>query len=301
MDLLIEQFTAYLKIEKNASPHTLEGYCHDLAEFARFLAAQMSVDMHQVDPGQADYLTVRRFLAELQQKGLNKATMARKLAALRSFYRYLSREELVPANPMLNISTPKLDKKLPQFLYYPEMEALLHAPDNSPAGQRDKALLETIYGGGLRVSELVGLNIRDIDFAIGYARVFGKGAKERIVPLGRPALQALQTYLSGGRLSLAAKFSGQEDGIFLNKYGTRLSDRSVRNIVDKYVAQVSVQRKISPHTLRHSFATHLLEGGADLRSVQELLGHVKMSTTQIYTHITKARMKNVYEKSHPRA
>jgi len=306
MDLLLEQFMAYLRIEKNASAHTLESYSHDLEEFARHLAGEPSdgggeIDLGSVDPVNVDYLSVRRFLAKLQQRGLNKSTMARKVAALRSFYRYLSREGLVEKNPMLHIHTPKRDKKLPKFLYYQEMESLLQAPDSSPMGQRDKALLETVYAGGLRVSELVALNTGDIDFTFGYARIFGKGGKERVAPLGKPALEALHSYINSGREDQLAKGIKKEEAIFLNKFGTRLSGRSVRNIINKYVDQIALEKKISPHTLRHSFATHLLEGGADLRSVQELLGHVKMSTTQIYTHVTKGRMKAVYEKSHPRA
>lgn len=308
MDLLVEQFIAYLRIEKNASSHTLEGYSYDLGEFARHLAGEPSEDggetaLSNVDPIHVDYLSVRRFLAKLQKRGLDRATIARKVAALRSFYRYLSREGLVETNPMLHINTPKRDKKLPKFLYYQEMESLLQAPDSSPMGQRDKALLETIYAGGLRISELVGLNLTDLDFIFGYARVYGKGGKERIAPLGKPALEALHSYINCGRRDQSAKEESEEKekALFLNKFGTRLSGRSVRNILNKYVEQIALEKKISPHTLRHSFATHLLEGGADLRSVQELLGHVKMSTTQIYTHVTKARMKAVYQKSHPRA
>lgn len=339
MDLLLEQFMTYLRVEKNASEHTLEGYNYDLEEFARFLAEESAssgkgtgTDPEKTDPGPADsdsvivtvdpgkadplhvnYLTIRRFLARLQQRGLNKTTMARKVASLRSFYRYLSREEIIETNPMLHITTPKREKKLPKFLYYQEMEALLSAPDSSPMGQRDRALLETVYASGLRVSELVGLNITDVDYLFGYVRVFGKGRKERIVPLGKPSLDALQFYINAGRRDQLAKGKDndndsdkdkdgeKEKALFLNKFGTRLSARSVRNIINKYVEQIALEKKISPHTLRHSFATHLLEGGADLRSVQELLGHVNMSTTQIYTHVTKGRMKAVYERSHPRA
>lgn len=240
-------------------------------------------------------------MAQLQEKGLSKSTVARKLAALRSFYRYLTREEIINANPMTNVTTPKLEKRLPKFLYYQEVEALLNAPDASNQGQRDKAILETIYGGGLRVSELVGMNMGDIDFSLGYARVFGKGSKERIVPLGGAALRALKQYISCGRKELEAKSISRQEALFLNKYGGRLSARSVRNIVNKYVAQAALTQKISPHALRHSFATHLLEAGADLRSVQELLGHVKMATTQVYTHVTKKQLKTVYQKTHPRA
>lgn len=301
MDLLLERFVAYLKVEKNASEHTLAGYGHDLVEFGEFLAGDAATDLSQVDVSGVDHLTVRRFLSELRQKGLGKATIARKMAALRSFYHYLAREEIIKANPMLSVTTPKLDKRLPKFLYYHELEALLDAPDSSPQGERDRAILETIYGSGLRVSELVGLNTRDVDFSFTYARVFGKGSKERIVPMGGAALRAIKTYLSSGRPIQEAKSNARQDAMFLNKFGTRLSDRSVRNIVNKYVEIAALRQKISPHTLRHTFATHLLEGGADLRSVQELLGHVKMSTTQIYTHVTKTHMKAVYQKTHPRA
>ncbi|MGI6713404.1 MAG: tyrosine recombinase XerC [Bacillota bacterium] len=301
LDLLLEQFTAYLKVEKNVSPHTLEGYSHDLLEFAYFLAEQKSCQIEELKPDEVEYPSVRQFLAVLQKKGLKKTTIARKLASLRSFFRFLSQEELVTRNPVKHVETPKLEKKIPRFLYYQQIERLLNAPDNTPQGQRDKAILETIYAGGLRVSELVGLDIDAIDFAIGYARVFGKGAKERVVPLGKPALEALKAYLDHGRTVLAAKSAAYQTALFLNKYGTRLTARSIRNIVTKYVDKVALEEKVSPHTLRHSFATHLLDGGADLRSVQELLGHVKMSTTQIYTHVTKARMKSVYQKTHPRA
>jgi len=298
---MLEQFTAYLKVEKNASPHTLEGYNHDLLEFAEFLAEEKSCRVEDLDPKDVNYHTVRRFLAQLQLKGLAKTTAARKLASLRAFYRFLSREDLITVNPMKSVVTPKLEKKLPKFLYPDQVMRLLEAPDNSPSGQRDKAILETIYGGGLRVSELVGLNITDLYFSLGYVRVWGKGSKERIVILGGPAWQALDKYLTGGRKKLERKHTAGDSAVFLNKYGSRLSARSVRNIINKYVEQTALQEKISPHTLRHTFATHLLEGGADLRSVQEMLGHVKMSTTQIYTHVTKSHIKTVYQKSHPRA
>ncbi|MGI6678525.1 MAG: tyrosine recombinase XerC [Dehalobacterium sp.] len=302
MDILVEQFMAYLQMEKQASPHTLEAYGHDLEEFTSFLIHDGNVS-EQINLSQVDYLTVRRFLAQLQHKGLSRTSLARKLAALRSFYNYLTREEIIEKNPMIMISTPKKDKKLPHFLYIKEMEKLLSAPDQSPMGQRDRAILETIYAGGLRVSELVSLNIHDVDFNLGYVRVFGKGKKERIALLGIPAMYAIKDYLYNGRSDQTAQNQRykEENALFLNKFGTRLSARSVRNIVNKYVEQIALSKKISPHTLRHTFATHLLEGGADLRSVQELLGHVNMSTTQIYTHVTKGRMKAEYLKSHPRA
>lgn len=300
MDLLIEQFMVYLQVEKNASSHTLSCYGGDLSEFSCFLTEDNSQKTDQIEILSVDYLIIRRFLANLQKKGLNKATIARKISALRSFFRYLAREELIPSNPMLHIHTPRGEHKLPKFLYYTEMEALLNAPDSSPSGERDRALLETIYAGGLRVSEAVGLDLLDVDFSLECAKAYGKGGKERIVLLGKPALLAIEKYLTHGRRVLVKQNPHPEQALFLNKFGKRLSDRSVRNVVNKYVQQISLDKSISPHTLRHSFATHLLEGGADLRSVQELLGHVKISTTQIYTHVTKAHLKEVYDKFHPR-
>ena len=296
----LDNFIVYLKVEKNASPRTQESYQSDIWQFTDFLAEELDVPGEHVTPKQVDHLVVRKYLALLQKKGLHRSTIARKLAGIRSFFRYLCREEIIVINPMLRISTPKLEKRLPEFLYEDEITLLLEAPDSgTPAGLRDKAILEVLYSSGLRVSELVGLDIADIDMEMEYVRAMGKGSKERVVPLGTYALRAVNRYLKEGRTLLQGN---QVTGaLFLNRSGGRLTARSVRDIVAKYVKQVSIQRKISPHTLRHSFATHLLDRGADLRSVQELLGHVKMSTTQIYTHVTKQKLKSVYEKTHPRA
>lgn len=300
MYTFIDSFIVYLKVEKNASPRTQESYQRDIWQFVDFMADEFKVSGEQVTPGQVDHLSVRRYLAELQKKGLHRSTIARKLAALRSFYRFLSREEVVSGNPMLRVSTPKLEKRLPEFLYEDEIRSLMEAPDTKKAsGLRDRAILEVLYSSGLRVSELVGMDTGDSDLEFEYVRVMGKGAKERIVPMGSYAIKALTGYLADGRPQLTGK--QMTGALFLNRSGGRLTARSVRNIVDKYVKHVSIQRRISPHTLRHSFATHLLDGGADLRAVQELLGHVKMSTTQIYTHVTKQKLRSVYEKSHPRA
>ena len=296
----LDNFIVYLKVEKNASPRTQESYQSDIWQFTDFLAEELDVPGEHVTPKQVDHLVVRKYLALLQKKGLHRSTIARKLAGIRSFFRYLCREEIIIINPMLRISTPKLEKRLPEFLYEDEITLLLEAPDSgTPAGLRDKAILEVLYSSGLRVSELVGLDIADIDMEMEYVRAMGKGSKERVVPLGSYAIRAVNRYLKEGRTLLQGN---QVTGaLFLNRSGGRLTARSVRDIVAKYVKQVSIQRKISPHTLRHSFATHLLDRGADLRSVQELLGHVKMSTTQIYTHVTKQKLKSVYEKTHPRA
>ncbi len=300
MYTLIDNFIVYLKVEKNASPRTIESYQTDIWQFIDYLAEELKLPGEVVRPERVDHLLVRKYLALLQRKGLSRTTIARKLAGLRSFFRFLCREEILAVSPVAQVSTPKLEKRLPKFLYQDEAQALMEAPDTGmPAGLRDKAILEVLYSSGLRVSELVNLETGDVDLSVGYLRVMGKGSRERIVPMGSYAINAVRKYLSDGRPSLLGKSACKS--LFLNKTGGPLSARSVRNLVDKYVNQVSIRYKISPHTLRHSFATHLLDGGADLRSVQELLGHVKMSTTQIYTHVTKEKLREVYEKNHPRA
>jgi integrase/recombinase XerC len=240
----------------------------------------------------------------LQEKGYDRRSIARKLSAIRSFLRYLNREELLEDKTWHNVSTPRVGKKLPIFLYPEEMLRLLDAPDvQTPAGQRDAAILEVLYASGVRVSELVALNVQDLDLHLGQFIVKGKGARERMVPLGRFACNAVQRYLQNARPLLLRKNSAGEleKALWLNKYGTRLSDRGVRRLVEKYVRQAGLSHGISPHSIRHTFATHLLNAGADLRAVQELLGHINLSTTQIYTHLTRERLKEVYHDAHPRA
>ncbi len=295
----LDNFIIYLKVEKNASPRTVESYQQDIWQFIDFMSDDLKIPGEQVHPRDVNHLVVRKHLAILQRNGLKRTTIARKMASLRAFFRFLNREEIIAVNPIMDVSTPKMQKRLPQVLYQDEAWMLVEAPDTrNPAGLRDRAIMETLYSSGLRVSELVGMNFKDVDFSLGFIRVMGKGAKERIVPLGSYASSALERYINAGRPALNKK---NIEALFLNKNGGRLTARSIRNIIDKYVGQVSIQRKISPHTLRHSFATHLLDGGADLRTVQELLGHVKMSTTQIYTHVSKEKLMSVYEKNHPRA
>lgn len=299
MYAFLDNFIIYLKVEKNASSRTIESYQNDIWQFIDFLSTELNIPGEQVIPDCVNHLIVRKHLALLQKSGLKRTTIARKMASLRAFFRFLNREEIVTTNPVTGVSSPKLQKRLPRVLYQDEAWALVQAPDGTnPAGLRDRAILEVLYSSGLRVSELVGMDLGSVDLSLGYVRVMGKGAKERIVPLGSYACNALENYLNRGR-----PYLGKDSGtaLFLNKYGGRISARSIRNIVDKYVAQVSIQKKLSPHSIRHSFATHLLDGGADLRTVQELLGHVKMSTTQIYTHVSKEKLMNVYEKNHPRA
>lgn len=286
----VETFVNYLKVEKNASGHTIKNYLVDLKAFETFLAGK--------DLDTVDHFTLRRYLAEMRSKSFAKRTIARKLASLRSFFRFLYREGYIKKNPTTALSTPKLDKKLPVFLDVGKVEKLVQSPlTDTVDGLRDRAILETLYSTGMRVSELVGLNSRSIDFISGVVKVFGKGSKERLTPIGEPAIAAIQRYIDN-RDEHPVK---DRDAVFLNKSGRRLTDRSVRRIVDKYVTKCAIEEKISPHSLRHSFATHLLDRGADLRSVQELLGHANLSTTQIYTHVTAERLKAVYDKAHPRA
>lgn len=290
MNRYVEKFLTFLEIEKNYSPHTILNYKLDLVEFVDFLDGKL---LEKVE-----YNDFRRFLAQLRSRQFKPRTLARKLSSIRSLFKFLQREGHIKENPAILLMTPKLDKTLPKFLSEIEMTQLIESPDFTKiAGQRDRAIFETLYSSGLRVSELVGLNVEHIDFIGNVVKVMGKGKKERIVPIGDKALKEIRGYLQK-RPVLA---EGKERAVFLNKSGKRLTDRSVRNIINKHLLTTSVKMKVSPHVMRHSFATHLLNRGADLRSVQELLGHVNLSTTQIYTHVTTDRLKSVYDKAHPHA
>ena len=283
MKQYLDKFLTYLEIEKNYSKHTIINYQLDLEFFFQFL--------QQTPIEKIDYLLLRRFLAHLRDKQHRPRTLARKLSSLRSFFKFLRREGLIKNNPAVLIMSPKLDKILPKFLTEGDMQKYIEAPNlEKQLGRRDRAILETLYSTGIRVSELVGLNIEDIDFISNIIKVAGKGKKERLVPIGNKALEAIQDYLDHKK--------HESRTLFLNKNGTRLSARGVCNMTHKYIQFISADRKISPHVLRHSFATHLLDRGADLRSVQELLGHVNLSTTQIYTHVTDKQLKEVHDKFH---
>jgi len=286
MNKYIEKFLSYLEIEKNYSPHTLLNYRLDLQEFAKFLGS---------DPVESiQYSTLRRFLAQMRERNLKPRSVARKLSSLRSFFKYLQREKVIKSNPAALLVTPKLDKPLPHFLSEAEAVQLIEAPKSDKiSDQRDRAIFEALYSTGMRVSELVGLDVEDVDFISNIVRVMGKGRKERIIPIGDTALESMKDYVDHR--------PHESKAMFLNRSGTRLSDRSVRNIINKFILKESVRQHVTPHMFRHSFATHLLNRGADLRSVQELLGHVNLSTTQIYTHLTTDKLKNVYDKAHPRA
>ena len=300
MDRLAEKFLVYLKAEKNYSPHTLTSYANDLKAFYAFAAPEPIES--------ADKLRLRAFLSELSEKGFSKRTLSRRMAALRTFFRFLVREGHLAKSPMAAMKNPKQEKRLPMVLEENEVTRLLEAPEDDVAGLRDRAILETLYSTGMRVSELVKLDLEKVDFIGGVCRVMGKGSKERICPIGDRALRAIRQYLqTRGGSPPAGRRAGASGGkaVFLNhspnQEGSRLTDRSVRRTVNKYIELTCRREKISPHTLRHSFATHLLDRGADLKSVQELLGHENLSTTQIYTHVSTKRLKEAYEKAHPRA
>jgi integrase/recombinase XerC len=292
MEKRAQDFLTYLQGEKNASNHTLKNYGTDLREFFSFLEKKKLEEI--------SYLDIRSFLAFLKARSYSKSSIARKLACLRSFFKYLTRENILKTNPAAGIATPKREKRLPLFLDPDEVAKLLDAPSkNTWEEKRDRAILETFYSSGLRVSELVGLNHEDVDFFGGLLRVRGKGRKERIVPIGEVAVKAIQGYLQQN----APKDGdpGFKKPLYINRSGGRLTDRSIRRMILKYVRRIALNKEVSPHTLRHSFATHMLDRGADLRSVQELLGHENLSTTQIYTHVTTKRLKEAYDAAHPRA
>jgi len=284
----INGFLNYLKTERNYSPHTTSNYRRDLFFLTAFLKDR-----------EINRLTAREYLVQLEKRSFARRSIARKLSAARSFFRYLLREKLTEGNPFDLLLTPKIQKKLPNFLYPEEMAKLLKAPNPDPLGTRDRAIIELLYGSGIRVAELVDLNINELDLSEGEIRVFGKGAKERIVLFGSLAAKALNNYISGARPQLLA--GRKSPALFLGRLGTRLTARQIERLIRFYAKKSGITKKVTPHTLRHSFATHLLDGGADLRMVQELLGHVSLSTTQVYTHVTKDRLKKVYDHAHPRA
>jgi len=296
MDKYLDKFITYLIAEKNASPYTIKNYRHDIGQFLGFLKEQGIDSWDGVDR-----YVLRRYLARLQAGGYVKASITRRISELRSFCRYLVREDILDANPIRVISSPKVPKRLPDYLAPQQVKALLAAPDATvPQGQRDRAIMEVLYASGLRVSELVSLNLSNLDLQHGVLRVWGKGAKERLALLGEPACRALEHYIQDGRSKLIKEHRAT-NALFLNRLGSRLSTRSVSNILDKYAKLAGLERRVTPHVMRHTFATHLLDGGADLRTVQELLGHANLSTTQIYTHVSQARAKEVYRRAHPRA
>lgn len=292
-DQALALFDGQLKTQ-NRSENTVIAYHNDIAQFINYLGHEKGYDPGEISLEEVSVEWVRSFLGDLTDQGLERKSMARKLAALRSFFKFLCREGYFDRSPVQRISSPKIGKKLPEFLYLEQMEKLLQAPDcTTLLGARDQVILELLYGSGLRVSELAGLNQEDVDQDQMLLRVRGKGKKERIVPITNYALKAIQNYLSMRENSQRA--------LLLNYQGSRLSVRSIRRILDKLAMGAGLPQHIHPHMLRHSFATHLLDGGADLRSVQELLGHAKLSSTQIYTHLTREHLRQVYDETHPHA
>ncbi len=330
---IVQDFLGYLEHEKHFSQHTSKCYGADLAQFSEFVSSQSGQDSdgpdtapHEVispwstqSSGAATALetqtetkleqmllaidanTVRRYMAQLNQRQYSKSTVARKLATLRSFYKFLVRRSHLTSNPVTAVKTPKQEKKLPKFLEYEDVQRLLNTPPaDTWLGARDRAIMEVLYSTGMRVSELVALNMDDVDFLGEVIHVRGKGKKERISPIGSTALQAIQHYIEFRNRRMENDSNFDPRVLFANKHGQRLSTRSVRRKMDKYLKMAGLDPSISPHTLRHSFATHMINNGADLRSVQELLGHQSLSTTQVYTHLTTSRIKDVYDSAHPR-
>jgi integrase/recombinase XerC len=344
----LKEFLEFLRLNRNVSPHTVRAYESDLTQLVEHVARKTGVKRFDLTPASFDRFAIRTFLAELHDLGQSRATAARKLAAARTFFRYLRREGLIENDPGALIGTPKPEVRMPAHLSEPEMSALLSAPADAPLGRRDRAILELFYASGLRLSELVGLDLDDVNLNARMARVLGKGGKPRLVPFHAGAAAAIRVYLndrerfvrdgqeqrrradavkgpprgSSGPLDLRQRRTLQTKGkdgraraapagvtphdrrrepLFVNYRGTRLTVRSVDRLVRRYVAETSTRIGISPHALRHSFATHLLQRGADLRSIQELLGHARLSTTQRYTHVNAAQLLEVYQKAHPRA
>jgi tyrosine recombinase XerC len=290
----VQRFLLYLRAERNASPHTLRAYKHDLEGFLEFLARKYP----KVESERQHRLILRDYLSELHAKGPRRSTLLRQIAVLRAYFKFLIRSEAVSKSPFVGLPMPKGEKRLPRYLSEEDMQRLLELPIKSAdkGSLRDAALLELLYSSGIRVDEARQLNVEDVDLWGGIVRVFGKGGRERLVPLGQTAQKTIHSYIESRPASLR-----HAAPLFLNNHGLRLSDRGARHIVSKWVVQAALRQKISPHAFRHSFATHLLDRGCDLRSVQEMLGHRNLSTTQIYTHVSPEHLKKVYQQAHPRA
>jgi integrase/recombinase XerC len=299
MEEALAEFLRHLALERNASAHTVKSYREDLMQALEFFRTRLGDKSPR--PGQLTTRLLRAHLAWLSEQGYARSTIGRRLAAIRSWCRFLCRQGTLSANPAMGLRGPRQDKKLPHFVSREDMARLLETPPaGTPLGLRDRAILETLYSAGLRVSELTGLDAGDVDLTEGVATVRGKGRKERLALLGPPAVAALTLWLPE-RQNLAGPRAAGQPALFLNRNGTRLSSRSVGRLLEKYLARAGLDRRTSPHTLRHSFATHLLDAGADIRSVQELLGHRSLATTQIYTHVSTQRLRDSYHKAHPRA
>lgn len=295
MDKLVEEFIDYLRVERGLAVNTLESYGRDLKNYLNYLNKQ-----HITKLDETDKKTIISYLLQMQKKGKASSTISRSLASIRSFYQFMVNESYIPKDPTTNLESPKIEKRLPKVLSIKEVDLLLSQPDlTDPLGLRDKAMLELLYATGIRVSELVSLDVSNVNLQKGYVRCIGKGSKERIIPIGKTAVEFIKVYIKKARVKITKNNS--EKALFVNRHGNRLTRQGFWKIIKRYAQKAKIKKDITPHTLRHSFATHLLENGADLRSVQEMLGHADISTTQIYTHITQQRIKEVYNKNHPRA
>lgn len=295
MEDILDKYIHHLEAERNYSQYTLRNYSTDILGFFHFLRASGIESLADVD-----HLTVRKYLGWLLERGVVRPSVSRKMSALRSFFRYVNDEGILTVDPMTKISGPKEEKRLPSFLTSEEIISLLKAPDlSTPQGLRDLAMLEMLYAAGLRVSEIVSLDINRVDLQARQIRVWGKGSKERIVLIGEPAARVLEQYLNLGRPKLLG--DSNTSALFINRYGQRIVQRRIQHIIKNYARQAGISGKVSPHMLRHTFATHMLDGGADLRVVQELLGHAHLSSTQIYTHVTRSQMRSTYLEAHPRS
>jgi len=305
MQEYLDRFAEYLKYERNVSAHTLRNYTSDLDQFHDYLCPPDAGGQRpHIDITQIDHITIREYLSKLYQEKRKKTSVARKLATLRTFFKFLCREQVLEVNPARLVSGPRLDKKLPRVLSIDDVIKFIETPETDTVlGKRDRAILEMLYATGIRVAELTGINLADVDFNNNSVRVRGKGRKERIVPFGAKAKETLKAFLGvrGELLAEADQERIDPAALFLNYQGTRITTRSVGRMIDKYVKECAMANDLSPHSLRHSFATHLLSAGADLRAIQELLGHARLSTTQIYTQVSVEKLMEVYDKAHPKA
>jgi len=293
----VEDYIHFIQVERQLSVNTLASYRRDLGSYVNFLQnAEGMANFNHIER-----TTILRHLEQLRVQGKTSRTIARHISSIRSFHQFLLREKRAESDPTVHLEMPTIEQKLPNILSIEEIEALLTAPNRSkPQGIRDLAMLELLYGSGMRISELIALDLADIHLTMGFVRVFGKGGKERIIPLGKSALSAISTYLNNARGQLQGKFP-KTDAFFINQRGKRLTRQGCWKLMKEHALKAGIQHELTPHTLRHSFATHLVENGADLRAVQEMLGHADISTTQIYTHISKTRLSEVYKQFHPRA
>ena len=306
----LKSFLSYLKLNRHVSPHTVRAYESDVTQYLAWVASDTGKKMSELQPADLDMMSVRGHIADLNRAGKARSSVARKLSGLRTFVKYLRREEIIDHDPTAMAIAPKRDQTIPTHLSEPEVERLIETPDTGdPLGRRDRAILELFYASGLRLSELVAIDLEDLNLSERMVRVMGKGGKERLVPFNQSTLAAIKAWMKDRAAILGSREPGsgnrknkrQQDPLFVNYRGTRLTGRSVDRLLRRYVAQCSTRMGISPHALRHSFATHLLQRGADLRAIQELLGHSRLSTTQRYTHVNAAQLIDVYRKSHPRA